>query len=76
MARLRCATLNPTGSQGEQPPAASARSESPDELEHQKGMARHEGNASNALFETLSDWELTLRHSDIEFDDPFDGMEP
>lgn len=39
-------------------------------------MARHEGNTSNALFETLSDWELTLRHSDIEFDDPFDGMEP
>ena len=39
-------------------------------------MARHEGNASNALFETLSDWEVTLRHSNIEFDDPFDGMEP
>ena len=39
-------------------------------------MARHEGNASNALFETLSDWEVTLRHSDIQFDDPFDGMEP
>lgn len=30
-------------------------------------MARLEGNSSNALFETLQDWEHQLKHSEIDF---------
>ena len=32
-----------------------------------KEMARLEGNSSNALFETLQDWEYQLKHSEIDF---------
>ena len=32
-----------------------------------EGVARLEGNSSNALFETLQDWEHQLKHSEIDF---------
>ena len=34
---------------------------------YREGMARLEGNSSNALFETLQDWEHQLKHSEIDF---------
>ena len=33
-------------------------------------MARLEGESSNALFETLEDWDHQLKHADIDFEEP------
>ena len=51
---------NRNGSQGEQPPAASARTESPDGLEDIERVVRGGGPTSNQLLETLAEWEAEL----------------
>jgi len=33
-------------------------------------VAHLEGETSNALFETLADWDHQLKHADIDFEEP------
>ena len=65
---------NRNGSQGEQPPAASARTESPDGLEDIERVVRLSVADSNRLFAELSDWNEILKDVSVgnlaEFDDP------
>ena len=66
MAHLSEPTSNPQCSQGRPP----ARSVSEDRLRGREGelekMARLEEETSNALFETLEDWEAQLKQADQE----------
>ena len=70
MARLEGAISNPKGSQARPRagrsgrPIGDVREANCREI---RKMARLEGNSSNALFETLQDWEHQLKHSEIDF---------
>ncbi|GLK53220.1 hypothetical protein GCM10017621_27280 [Maricaulis virginensis] len=70
MARLEGAIPNPKGSQARPRagrsgrPIGDVREANCREI---RKMARLEGNSSNALFETLQDWEHQLKHSEIDF---------
>ena len=70
IARLEGAISNPKGSQARPRagrsgrPIGDVREANCREI---RKMARLEGYSSNALFETLQDWEHQLKHSEIDF---------
>ena len=64
MVRVQGPVSNRHGSQGEQPPAASARSESLGRLEHQEEMVRVGDPTLNQLFDVLAEWNAELEALD------------
>jgi hypothetical protein len=70
MSGLMSAVSNPAGSQARPRVGRSGRpigDVSAANYREIRKMARLEGNSSNALFETLQDWEHQLKHSEIDF---------